>query len=163
MKNSGKKFEELFKKSCIEQGLDYTRLKDAGWQGEQTQRRFTSRNICDCIVFNGKTLLFAELKSRKSSLRFDELTQLKDLSPKHKPERNQLAGFVCELNGLWFFLSVTDIEYMSDNIGKKSFNSNDANEYGIAIDGVTPKGCRKARLNIKTIIFNNEITEGARQ
>ena len=154
MKNSGKKFEELFKLSCEEQDVDCTRLKDAGWQGEQTQRRFTPKNICDFICHNGKKLLFVELKSRKSSLRFDELTQLKDVTPKHRPEKNRFAGFLCELKGRWFFLDVEEIASMQKLIDKKSFNANDAEEYGQEINGVTPKGCRKARININGLFFS---------
>lgn len=152
-KNTGKKFEELFKLSCEEQDIDYTRLKDAGWQGEQTQRRFTPKNICDCIVHNGKKLLFVELKSRKQSLRFDELTQLDDIRPKHRPEKNRYAGFLCELKGMWFYLSVDEIDAMQASIGKKSFNTTDAVEFGSQISSITPKGCRKARINVNGIFY----------
>ena len=71
--SKGKKFEALFVKSCAEQGIDTTRLKDAGWQGEKTIRRFTVKNICDFVLFNGQSLYFLELKYRSKSLRFDEM------------------------------------------------------------------------------------------
>ena len=157
-KNSGKKFEDLFKLSCQEQDIDCTRLKDAGFmRAEKSEhKRFTTKNICDFIVHNGKSLLFLELKSRKQSLRFDELTQIDDIKPKHRPEKNRYAGFLCEIKGRWFYASVDAINNMQSYLDKKSFNAGDCEKFCIQIGSVLPKGCRKERINIKGIFYSLE-------
>jgi len=148
MKNSGKKLEELIKLAAEEQGIDYTRLKDAGWQGEKTERRFTSKNICDCILFRTPFLFFVEAKSRKTSLRFDEITQLDDLIKKHNPKDKVFSGVICQLKGRMFWIVCTTIIQMRKTIGKKSFNLNDAEHFGIELKMVIPKGKRKARPDL---------------
>ena len=152
-KNSGKKFEDLLKLSCEEQGIDYTRFRDAGWQGEKTARRFTVSNICDCFLFDGKTLLFLELKHRKQSLRFDELKQLGDIEKKYKPDMNIHSGFLCSLKGRVFYIDTPSLRLMETKIDKKSFNAFDAEEWGREVNEYIPKGCRKPRLNIRGMFF----------
>ena len=144
--NTGKKLEELIKDSAKQLGIDYTRLKDAGWQGEQTQRRFTVKNICDCILFNVPKLYFIEAKSGKTSITFARLTQQKDLIKKHNPSKFINAGYICQIKGIWFYLSASEIERMQDEIGKKSFNDCDAARYGKGLPGFTPTGKRKQRI-----------------
>ena len=143
--SEGKKFEAEFKQACIEQNIDYTRLKDSGWQGETTTRRFTVKNICDCILFKNGVILFAELKHRKGALRFDEITQLDDLEKKWKPSEGVFSGVVAKLKGIIYFIPTEQILLMRDHINKKSFNAGDAEEYGYKLIMFKPKGKRKER------------------
>ena len=145
MKNFGKAFESDFKNACIEQGIDYTRLKDAGWQGESTVRRFTPRNICDCILFHHSIIVFAELKHRNNSLPFKDITQIEDLRKKWNPESGVFSGVVCCLKREVFFISTVNIDVMQSALGKKSFNADDANTYGLRVVPIVPKGKKKVR------------------
>ena len=63
-KNEGKKFEEDFEKSCPG-GWQIIRLKDssASWSHQDGVSRFTPKNMCDFIMFTGRTLYAFELKS----------------------------------------------------------------------------------------------------
>ena len=150
--STGKKFEADIKQAAIEQGIDYTRLKDAGWQGEQTQRRFTSKNICDCILFLDGVILFAELKHRNQSLRFDEITQLDELEKKWKPSSGVYSGVMAMLKGKIFYIPTNKIISMRYRIGKKSFNAKDAGEWGEEIEMIKPKGKRKLRPNLRQVM-----------
>lgn len=67
MKNIGKIFEEEIKKS-IPEGYYYYRFKDnAASFGTGEGTRFTSHNICDCMVMGEKYLYLLELKCHKGS------------------------------------------------------------------------------------------------
>jgi penicillin-binding protein-related factor A (putative recombinase) len=149
---TGKKFEAEIKAACIEQDIDFTRLKDAGWQGEQTQRRFTSKNICDCILFKGGVILFCEVKHRKGALRFDEITQLGELEKKWKPSKGVFSGVLAMLKGKIFYINTNNIIAMQNRIGKKSFNYTDAADWGIEVEMIIPKGKRKLRPNLNQIM-----------
>jgi hypothetical protein len=145
---TGKEFESLVKLAAEEQGIDYTRLVDAGYNlatEKSKTKRFTPKNICDCILFKQPFMFFVEVKHRKSSIRFDELKQLERLRSKHKPESNIYAGFIVMVGNRCFWLSVPTIDKIQQNTPKKSFNSGDASCYGYEIGMVTPKGKRKPR------------------
>ena len=62
--NYGKRFEEDFIKSIPSHFFTY-RFKDGGGWSNATNLRFTSSNICDFMVFDGKELYLLELKSVK--------------------------------------------------------------------------------------------------
>ncbi len=150
---SGKDFENRVKDSCITQGVDFTRLKDAGWNGERTSRRFTVRNICDFILFDGISLYYVEAKSRKKSLGFSEITQLSDLFKKQHSTLipNIVCGVIVEFSdeSKHYFLDVDTLQSMKKEIGKKSFNVNDAAKYGKPIYCFTPPGKKNPRLDIR--------------
>ena len=83
MKNKGKLFEENFKKS-VPDNILYYRFKDntSNWQHNNLVR-FTQSNICDCMLYDGDILVFAELKNHKGkSIPFSCIreNQLKELS-----------------------------------------------------------------------------------
>ncbi len=158
-KNSGKKYEDLIKLPCEEQGVDYTRLKDAGWQGEQTQRRFTSRNICDCILFYRGNLFFVEAKKRAGSLRLDEITQKDDLMKKWNPGSGVFSGVICNLKGVDVFVCTPDLDKIKGNTNKKSFNFKDALAYGYEVARVVPAGKRTPRLVMHELITRVAINE----
>ena len=137
MINSGKKFEKLIQESCKIQGIDCNRLKDAGWQGEETTRRFTSKNICDFTIFDGSRLFYIEAKSRKSSIRFDELTQHKALKKKDSSGyKNVRCGYLIEFSkaGSKYFMSVRDVDFVEGFCGKKSFNEKDIQDYSYKLN-----------------------------
>ena len=150
--NTGKKFEADIKQACIEQDVDYTRMKDSGWTGEQTAKRFTSRNICDTILFYNRTLLFSEQKCRAKMLAFKEITQYKDLLTKWNPDKFIFSGVIAKLDGRVFFVSTPTITLMIEQLGKKSFNATDASEYGMEIAQVVPKGKKNPRPVIWELI-----------
>jgi len=151
----GKGFEALIKESCEKQGLSYTRLKDAGWQGEETQRRFTSKNVCDCIIFDGHVLLFAEAKHRKARVEFDGLTQLKALLKKESETYigNIRCGFLFCIDNEFFYCDAITITTMQHEINKKSFNLTDAKKYCLPVPTFLPAKAKKYRLDIKALML----------
>lgn len=164
MKNTGKKFEEMFKKSAIEQGYDYTRLKDAGFVGDKSEsRRFTPKNICDCIVFGCRELRYLELKSRASSLRFDEVTQEQSLAKKEAAiqESDKCLGAATGVvvnfqnTGEIFYYNIMMTEQLRLDTGKKSFNASDLRKiaddnpaFCFELETFVPKGKRTPRVKL---------------
>jgi len=148
----GKALEKLLQESCAMQGIDCTRLRDAGWQGEQTQRRFTVKNICDFIVFGDGTLLYIECKSSKDRLALSRLTQQKDLLSKAaSTAQNIFCGYLVWIDGEFVFIRAGAVEQLAST-GKKSINKTDAMRIGTVIQQFTPKRARKPRLCIKGLI-----------
>jgi len=99
-KKLGQSLEGMIKLSADEQDVDCTRLKDAGYMGDNSNvRRFTPTNICDFILFQSPAILYAEAKRRDRSLAFKEITQFNDLEKKWKPEKNCYSGLICCLKG----------------------------------------------------------------
>lgn len=84
-KNSGKRFEENFKKS-ISNDLFCYRFKDgtANFTGTKNENvRFQAHNVCDFMVFNGQRLFLLELKAHKGKslpLNCIRDNQIKELS-----------------------------------------------------------------------------------
>lgn len=64
MNNDGKKFEQDFIKS-LNKLYTGIRLKDAAGWSKDVKTRFTIKNMCDFIIFDGNVLVLAELKSYK--------------------------------------------------------------------------------------------------
>ena len=93
--NSGKRFEENFKKS-VPDNIFYYRFRDgtSSWdKGSQT--RFQQRNICDCQLFDGDYLYLLELKNTKGkslSLNNIRKNQIDDLM-----EASEYANIVAGL------------------------------------------------------------------
>jgi len=76
--NAGKRFEKDIKDSAKD--LFYLRFKDAGGWSKSMDLRFTSKNLCDCIIFTGHTLYLVENKSHLGkSFPRSELGQLEDM------------------------------------------------------------------------------------
>ena len=84
--NSGKRFEQNFRKS-VPSNIFYYRLKDStnNW-GSNNQIRFSSNNPCDAIMFDGTYLYLVELKNHKgkslplSCIRDNQLKELEEYS-----------------------------------------------------------------------------------
>jgi len=80
-KDEGKKFEQDFQKS-IQPLQVLIRLKDAGGWGRAENTRFTVKNVCDFIFFDGieKIPYLLELKSTKGkSLPISRFTQFETM------------------------------------------------------------------------------------
>ena len=158
--NKGKDFEELIKSSCDRQNIDNTRLKDAGSfvNGKQTGigRKFTTTNVCDFILYDGSIQLFIEAKSSKDSLAFKRLTQLDALYRKKRinPFYTKKCGFILEFTKAdkYFYIDIDVMNEIINNVGKKSMNWKDAEQYGLEILTYIPKKCRKKRLDIEEMI-----------
>ncbi len=149
----GKALEKLLQESCKIQDIDCTRLRDAGWQGEQTQRRFTVKNICDFIVFGDGALVYIECKSSKDRLALSRLTQQKDLLSKAaNTNQNIFCGYLVWIDGEVVFIRAGAVDKFSES-GKKSINKNDALMIGKKVFEFTPPRARKPRLDIKELIY----------
>ena len=84
--NNGKRFEQNFKNSVLKDVLFY-RFKDGTSAWEKSEKtRFQAKNVCDCMVFNGKTLFLIELKQHKGkslpfqAIRENQLTEMQAYS-----------------------------------------------------------------------------------
>lgn len=117
--NIGKIFEEEIKKS-VPQGYFYYRFKDnAASFGTGEGTRFTSHNICDCMVM-GEYLYLLELKSHKGSsipfncIRKNQIEEMsKVLHQKIKPYfilnfREKEKTFAIEAKELKNFMETTE-------------------------------------------------------
>lgn len=160
---TGKQFEQEFQLACAEQSVLAIRLRDAGYQGNKfSERRFTIKNICDFIVFDNYLLLAMELKHRKQSLAFKDITQYKDLRKVNEfIESNNMhratAGLlVCfgSLERVWW-IHIAAIDELRDMTGKKSFNHKDcmllSEEHPslvFAVDTVLPPRKKKPRIDM---------------
>lgn len=153
----GKGLEKLLQESCKLQGIDCTRLRDSGWQGETTQRRFTIKNICDFILFDQGAIVYLECKHSKDRLALSRLTQQDDLVAKvvqGKP--NLFAGYLCHIDGENFYISAEAVGIFTI-AGKKSINKTEAARIGERVGTFTPKGARKPRLDIESLIYELKI------
>lgn len=168
---TGKEFENKFKQSCQEQKVLAIRLKDAGYQGEKiTHRRFTIKNIADFIIFDNNKMLICELKHRKSSLAFEDITQEKALKTEEfNIQKYDLCNAMCGIivcfgdlsKTFWIHINLLDELRVITN--KKSFNFKDcmsileSNSYfGLIykIKSFVPDRKRVERLDIS---FTNEV------
>jgi penicillin-binding protein-related factor A (putative recombinase) len=153
----GKGLEKLLQESCKLQGVDCTRLRDAGWQGEATQRRFTIKNICDFILFDQGAIVYVECKHSKDRLALSRLTQQDDLMEKlAQVKPNLFAGYICHIDGENFYISAEAVRVFSI-LGKKSINKTDAMRIGRPVLSFTPPRARKPRLDIESLIHELKI------
>ena len=138
--NSGKKFEQDFRKS-IPENIWYYRLRDSPASfGQGTQTRFATSNICDCILFGNSTLFLCELKSHKGkSLPFNCVRQ------NQIEQMQKAAKFDCIIPALVIFfpdvercfaIHIYDFVNLVDASKKKSANVSEFAENGFEI-GVT--------------------------
>ena len=148
--NKGKEFQELIKDSCMIQNIDCTRLKDAGYRGEETDRRFTVSNICDFILFDGSTLL--KLEAKHTTGKSIPLTRLKQLprllTASQTCLHNVRQGFILRFDEQVLYAHAEDIDKLIGRLNKKSLNINDIKSVGIEVDYFVPTRKRKPRLNL---------------
>lgn len=148
MKNSGKIFEEDFRKSLDlnDPNLFYYRFKDSpsnfgnAQQGNQFIR-FTNNNICDCMVFYKGKLFLNELKSHKgkslplSCIREKQLIELSNVIGK-KNVYPMLIIFFSDIEET-YAIKMSDVNEFIGNFERKSIPLLFAREKGFKID------CRK--------------------
>ena len=139
--NKGKIFESDFKKSVPETCWVYRLRDNAASFADGSKTRFTSKNICDFIMFDdiSQTLFLFELKSTQgTSIPFSMIrdNQYKDLLK--ASDHNLIAGLICNFrndDNDTLFIDIKNFRDLKKNINKKSFNIKDLNEYGaIQID-----------------------------
>ena len=172
-KNTGKIFEDDYKKSVeCDDSLINIRLRDEA-QSFMKSAKFSHKNICDFILFDTEfgVMSFLELKSTKEKyMGFEDITlddddiqermihkhQILGLS-KYARKRNVISGFILnfrnEKDGTQrtFYIGIEDFLKMIARIGKKSFNMNDLIDYnGIEIDGERKR--TRYRWNIKSLL-----------
>ena len=153
----GKGLEKLLQESCKLQNIDCTRLRDAGWQGETTQRRFTIKNICDFIIFDQGAIVYIECKHSKDRLSLSRLTQQDSLIEKLNQHKiNLFAGYLVHIDGITVYISACAIDKFSSS-GKKSINKSDAIKIGHEISEFIPARARKPRLDIESLIYELKI------
>ena len=145
--NSGKKFEQNFKKSTPD-GVFYYRLRDGSSSWDKSSKtRFQQTNICDCILFDGNYLYTLELKSTKGkSLPYTNIKkhQINDLLWCDK-YANVISGFVIEFDSLneCYFVEINDFKTFYDNNDRKSLPVDFCREKGIKISIKNMKTNRK--------------------
>lgn len=142
--NSGKTFENDFKKSAPDWLLVY-RLPDAAQSfGRSNNLRFSRKSPFDFLLFNsiegilfavelksvgGKSISFERTKEEHGEIHYH---QIKGLAECQKYKRT-VCGFVINFRALekTIFLKITDFEKLIDIISKKSFNIKDLEENNI--------------------------------
>lgn len=157
--NSGKRFEQNWKKS-IPKDIFYYRFRDgsSSWGGND-KVRFQQTNICDCLMFDGDYLYLLELKSTKGkSLPFDNIKkhQIDDLLWVSK-YANTICGLVIEFSELeeCYFIEISHFKTFYDSTDRKS----------IPIDYLRGKGMKigveKKKINSKFNVgkFINDVIE----
>lgn len=127
MKNKGYVLQDNIKKSCEKQDILFYRFKDSPFSFANSDKtKFTTNNICDCMIFLGGRLLFLELKSTQGkgkAFTNHDFRQLNDIN-KIIHNKNGLkrygvfGGFLIEFRELEksYYFSVGDIfKYFEDN------------------------------------------------
>lgn len=127
MRNKGYILQDNIKKSCEKQDILFYRFKDSPFSFANSDKtKFTTNNICDCMMFLANKLLFVELKSTKGkSFSFTEhsLRQLNDINKiihnKQGLRRFGVYGcFIIEFREIeeTYFIQVQDIlKYLNEN------------------------------------------------
>lgn len=157
-KNLGKIFEQNFRKS-ISNDYFYYRLKDSSssWGGN-SQIRFTSSNIADGILFDGKQLYLIELKNHKgSSIPLNaivgnktKIKQIEDLYNTYHKNLNIWCGFIvffCDKEKC-YSLNIDKFNYFIKHEKRKSIPLEFFEENGVEIN------ITKLKVNYKYDIEN---------
>lgn len=153
--NSGKRFEQCFRKS-VPKNIFYYRLKDSNntWSnGDKT--RFTNTNICDSIMFDGFYLYMLELKSTKGkSLPYSNIRehQINDLLW-CDTFNNIISGLVIEFSNYneCYFIEISHFKEFKESNNRKSLPIDFCKKKGIKIDVEKLKVNKK--YNIEKFIY----------
>lgn len=180
MKNSGKIFEDDFRKSVDpkDPNIYLLRLKDEA-QSFQKSAKFSHKNPFDFLVFDGnngklygfelkttkfKYMTFDDLSKNEEQGRMIHLHQIKSLInmiPKNNVNGGFLLNFRDEEENIekTYYISIEKFCKMAATINKKSFNEEDLYEYG----SICVKGIKKRthyRWDIKNLLIEiNEKSE----
>ena len=145
--NSGKRFEQNFKKS-IPKDIFFYRFRDgsSSWGGND-KVRFQQTNICDCMMFDGEYLFLLELKSTKGkSLPYSNIKehQIDDLL-----WASEFANVICGL--VIEFADINECYFIEINGFKKY--KNESNRKSLPVDFCRNKGIKigveKLKINSK--------------
>ena len=139
--NKGYVLQDNIKKSCERQDILFYRFKDSPFSFANSDKtKFTTNNICDCMIFLANKLLFVELKSVKGkSFSFTEhsLRQLNDINKiihnKNGYKRFNVYGcFIIEFRELeeTYFIEVQNIIKYLDENNTKTINIKKYKEKG---------------------------------
>lgn len=152
--NSGKRFENNFRKSIPEDVFFY-RFRDgsSSWGGND-KVRFQQTNICDCMIFDGENLFLLELKSTKGKSlpysnikehQIDDLLWASDFA-------NVICGFVIEFADIneCYFIEIKDFVAFKMSSERKSLPIEFCSNKGVKI-GVE-KLRTNSRFDIKTFL-----------
>ena len=165
--NTGKVFEQNFKKSVDESKIYYLRLKDspASFGQDSSKVRFTADNPYDNFCFYERTLFPLELKSTKStSFSFQrnkkekgkniKLSQIEGLT-KASEYNGVYAGFIFNFDkGETVWMNIKDFNNFYNTTNKKSINCNDILQYDCVI---IEKHLLKVNYRYEITKFLNEI------
>ena len=144
--NTGKVFEQNFKKSVDKSKIYFVRLKDSpsSFGQDSSKVRFTANNPYDNFCFYERTLFPLELKSTKStSFSFQrdkkekskniKLSQIEGLTEASK-YNGVYAGFVFNFDkGETVWMDIKDFNDFYNTTTKGSINYQDMMEYGCII------------------------------
>lgn len=178
MKNTGKIFEEDFKKSIDKDRCLIVRLNDQP-QSFVKSAKFSLKSPCDYLLFDSKTKIFMpiELKTTKyKSITFENITEEnpKDaMIHKHQIEGlldfskydGCMAGFLLNFrtedtgSQRTYYISVQNFVDMCNKINKKSINEIDLIKIGKAIKIVGVKKRTRYAWDINQLLdkLNEEI------
>lgn len=180
MKNSGKIFEDDFRKSIDSKDPDIylLRLKDEA-QAFQKQAKFSHKNPFDFLVFDGKNgklygfelkttkfkyMTFDDLYDNKEQGKMIHLHQIKSLInmiPKNNVDGGFLFNFRDEEENIekTYYMPIKKFCKMAANLNKKSFNEKDLIEYSaIHVEGIKKR--THYRWDIKNLLSElNEKSE----
>lgn len=163
--NKGYVLQDNIKKSCEKQDILFYRFKDSPFSFANSDKtKFTTNNICDCMVFLNGRLLFLELKSVKGkskSFTNHEFRQLNDIN-KIIHNKNGLkrfgvyGGFLIEFREIEksYYFSVDNIfKYFEEN-NTKTLNIEKylKNYYAIEIEQEILR--KNYRYNIRELLIN---------
>lgn len=135
-RNTGKIFEDNWKKS-IPNYIFYYRPPDSAQSfGTNQNLRFSAKSPCDCFLFSGDVLYTLELKSvGTSSISFEIDETDKGIIHKHQIDnlqkfstyKNVISGFIFDFraSNKTYFCSIKNFIYMIYNLDKKSFDEHD--------------------------------------
>ena len=144
--NTGKVFEQNFRKSVDKSKIYFVRLKDSpsSFGQDSSKVRFTANNPYDNFCFYERTLFPLELKSTKSSsFSFQrdkkekskniKLSQIEGLTEASK-HNGIYAGFVFNFDkGQTVWMNIKDFNDFYNTTTKGSINYQDMMEYGCII------------------------------
>lgn len=161
-KKHGTDFEQNIKRCTDDCGILFERFKDSNKfsfnQGGAT--RFTPENPCDCFLYDGELLVYAELKATYSSLSFNQPVMVQEKG-KAKPAikshqvkelvarsayNHVMCGLIIEHEDTKtgtkraFFIEINKFVRWTEQCGKKSINIKDMVQIGIPINAVTRRG-----------------------
>lgn len=154
-KNKGYVFQDNVKKSCLKQDILFYRFKDSPFSFANSEKtKFTTNNVCDCLVFLGGKLLFLELKSVKGKSKSFSKNEFRQLNDIHKLIHNSkgikrygaYGGFLIEFRELekTYFIDTDTIYEYFEKEDTKTIN----------IDKLINKGYSYIEIGQKILVKN---------